>query len=145
MGQATDDERRERMSHMKEAEIQLAVRVPKALTEAIDQFAAEIRMDCTIERRVISPDETMEDLGFDPITSSPIVWVTLKFIGKAAVSIALSLLSRVIYDRLKGVAPKGHNYEMIVRFPTGESITIRTDERLDLKALEDRIKRSGAL
>jgi len=129
---------------MEKKQVQLAVRIPEALIKDIDQFAAEYLAECTIERRIPSPDEQQgeEELGFDPITGSAICWVALKFVGEAAVSIALGLLASAIYDGLKARAQEGQRYEITVRFRTGESITLRSDKPLNRKELEEVISRS---
>lgn len=129
---------------MEKIQVQLAMRIPEALIEDIDQFAAQHQAECTIESKVVSPGKSQgeEELGFDPITGSAIMWVALKFLGGAAVSVALNLLASKIYEGLKTRAQRGQVFEVIVRFPTGESITLRSDKPMNLKELEELINRS---
>jgi hypothetical protein len=111
---------------MNEPEVRLAIRVPSSLIQEIDNAPVDPKHDFKVERSVPAIPEPEESLGFDPITGTAIVWVALKFIGKAAVSGAVSLITKIVYDRMKASAQKGQRYEITIRFPTGESVTVLT-------------------
>lgn len=128
---------------MEQETVRLAVYVPEALLEEIDQYAAEHQSECVIERKVVPPDpQAGQALAFDPITLSTVTWVALKFVGPAVANIALGLVANVIYDRLKARAKQEQTFEGVLRFPTGESMTFSLNAPLDKKLLEQRIQES---
>ncbi len=128
---------------MAENQIRIAVRIPEKLVETIDLFIAEQNEGCDIEKMIPSRSEAsvQEDLGFDPVTASPIVWLAIKFVGAAAVNVALGLITNAIYDYLK--QRDESPFEVIIRFPSATEIYIRSNEPLDLEYLEESIRRDG--
>jgi hypothetical protein len=128
---------------MNEPEVRLAISVPNGLVDAIDKESRGPTQGFKMERSIPSFPESEGNLGFDPITGTAVVWVALKFIGKAAVTGAVSLIGKLLYDRLRTAAQKGQRCEITIRYPTGESITISTDRPLDLKALEESIRQNA--
>lgn len=127
---------------MEKQQVQYAVRIPEALIGDVDKFMAK-KEECAIERRLIKQDETGEELGFDPLTGSAICWLALKFIGTAAITIALGVLTSAIYDRLKKRLVDKGCFEIEVRFPTGETMIIRTDKPLDMNKIEKLLRSSA--
>jgi len=128
-----------------EEQVRLAIQVPEDLVKEIDQFSSEHKAEGRIETHIPSQESSQNDepLGFDPVTGEAFVWVALKFIGPAAASLATKLLVNALYERLKGRAEKDKKYELTVRFPTGEVMTLRTDEPLNLQEIRDKISNSG--
>lgn len=127
---------------MSETNISMALMIPEALIASIDEFAEENKDEGTINRTVVPKEElpSDEDLGFDPITGSVVVWLAVKIIGPAAATVALGLLTNAIYDYLKERAQKDQMYEIRGQCPDGTSITIRSDRPLDMEAIEEFVR-----
>ncbi len=126
------------------SELQFAVYVPESLLAEIDAYATQHNSKCTIERKesLLSKSQSPEDLRFDPITSSLFTWAVLKFVGDAALNVALGLLASAIYDKLKERSKQKGRYEIRMRFPSGETFTIESDKPLDIKSIEELMNRS---
>jgi hypothetical protein len=128
---------------MENETIQIAIQVPEAFVDAINQYVTEHQEESVIELKVIPPDTSKgEELAFDPITLSPWIWMGLKFIGKTALSAALKMVGSAIYERWKKLGQGDQKSDIIVRFPNGESMTIDPEQPLDVKELEEKLKRS---
>jgi hypothetical protein len=128
---------------MEKKTLQIAIQIPEDFIEAIEQYIAQHQQECLIERKVIPPATSKgEELAFDPATLTPIVWVGLKFVGDAALNIALGMLSSAIYDRWKKRDKDNLRGDINLRFPNGEFMTIDPEQPLDVKLLEEKLGRS---
>lgn len=119
-------------------ELQIALKIPEALVANIDAYADEYTEETTIGRKVVPEAELdLEDqLGFDPITGSEIIWLAVHIVGPAAINIGLGLISNAVYDYLKESASEGQMYEVRVQTEDGASYSLRSDRVLDVDQLE---------
>lgn len=124
---------------MADTSLQIAIQIPEATISNIDAYAEEHEDEATIRLKLVPEGELdLEDqLGFDPITGSAVVWLAVHILGSAAISIGMGLLTNAIYDFLKERATEGQMYEVRIQTSDGTSFSFRSDQPLDEDKLEE--------
>jgi hypothetical protein len=123
---------------MKEQPISISVAIPLDLLPEIEDYAAQHKDEAQVEYKEM-PKSGEPPLGCDPITGAAIGWFVLKFAGGLAAKVAVGVLTKVIYDKLKD---RWGKKPVEVRLTTGETVEMDLQQPPDEKMLEEKLKES---
>lgn len=123
---------------MEEQPISISIAIPLDLLPEIEAYVAQYKDEAQVEYKEM-PKSGEPPLGFDPITGTAIGWIVLKFAGGLASKVAVGVLTKVIYDKLK---ERWGKKPVEVRLTTGESIDMDLRQPPDEKMLEEKLKES---
>jgi hypothetical protein len=124
-----------------EEPIRITVAIPLDLLPEIEAYAAAHKDEAQIEVKQMPSADTSKPLAFDPITGSAIAWIVLKFAGGMASKVAVGVLTKIVYEKLKE-RWEGKPRPVDVHLTTGESIQMNLTQPPDEAALEAKLKES---
>jgi len=114
--------------------INISVLTPSDFAGEIQQFANEHAGQVTVYHKP-SDWKTVEDLGFEPITTTLVAAWLISF----TTDIAKDLLKKFIEEKISrklNAEPENKLTEVKVAFPNGYVLTVRSEEHLDLAQLQ---------
>lgn len=118
---------------MKDGHLQFALLVPREMSDVGN--APTGTSGVSVERKEVAADDSdRAKLGFEPITVSTFVWVSLKIIGQAALKFAVGKLLADLYDRWKKSKEKPRFVPL--RFPDGYVHQLDMTKPVDAADLE---------
>lgn len=123
---------------MEEQPISISIAIPLDLLPEIEAYAAQHSAKARFEYKEV-PKSGEPPLGFDPVTGATIGWFVLKFVGGLASKVAVGVLTKVVYDKLK---ERWDKKPVEVRLTTGETVKMDLQQPPDEKALEEKLKES---
>jgi hypothetical protein len=124
-----------------EEPIRITVAIPLDLLPEIGAYAAAHKDEAHIEVKEMPSSDKSKPLAFDPITGTAIGWIALKFVGGLASKVAVGVLTKIIYEKLKE-RWQGKPRPVDVHLTTGESIQMDLTQPPDEAALEAKLKES---
>ena len=128
---------------MSESKVSIALKLPEELISNIDDFLSANTEKCTVKKKITKPSDKRNELDFDPLTGSALLWAALSFVGTFAVSVAASLVASMLYAAAEKRDPQKQPFEIELHFRDGKKLVLRSDEPVDLKYLEVNITKHG--
>lgn len=133
------------MTAEEHSSLEMAILVPANAAESIHH--AITQFDSTIQQNETAAHDDDLASGFDPVTVGGFVWIGIKIVAPAAVTIGLNVLSNHIWDEIKKQrdARRSETFELPVRFRSGERFVFKSTSKRDLAKLKSALERHEVL
>jgi ABC-type Fe3+-citrate transport system substrate-binding protein len=120
--------------------INISVLTPSDFAGEIEQFASEHAGQVTVHKKP-SDKKTVEDLGFEPITTALAAAWLISFASDVGKDLVKKFIEEKIWKKLNA-EPKGKLTEVQIAFPNGYVLTVRSEERFDINQLQRLIEQN---
>jgi len=120
--------------------INISVLTPSDFAAEIEQFANEHAGQVTVHKKP-SDKKTVEDLGFEPITTTLAAAWLISFASDVGKDLVKKFIEEKIWKKLNA-EPKGNLTEVQIAFPNGYVLTVRSEERFDINHLQRLIEQN---
>jgi hypothetical protein len=127
----------------KKTNVQVAFLVPQDFASGFHPQGRQ-GSDASVERKTIEvTDEDRKSLGFEPITTGALLWVSLKIVGTEALKCAIGIVIKELHQRWKEYQQEPRF--ITLRFPDGYSQQLDMTKPLTRTEVEELLGQHGLL